>query len=269
MSRSAYFTWQRHGTLTVTYFVQNLRAMKRLLTFAVLWISVLVGSCTSPSNPAVTTLPLYGRVQLEDSTGNPIPPPYSGITVTLPGTNISVTADSLGHWTIPNQPPYPSSSNFVVSKSGFGTLSFHENESVFDTIGWEPPGFVVLTQAPDSIVHIEKVFCWDSADVYQQGGVLAAVTAKSSRVFLFVDTVPNIPSTGVHLSIPTEIFGSDPNNWVANDQVDIGYLGLRHGQTIYVSACAGSDAMRFLDSNNHEVLGNVGPSSNVYSVVFP
>jgi hypothetical protein len=243
--------------------------MKHFLVFAIFSISVLLNSCLRTTAPEVTPQPRYGRVQLEDVTGNIIPPPYSGITVTFSGTNISVAADSLGHWTIPNAPPYPYNYNVVVSKAGFGTVSFPENEGDLDSNTWFPTGFVVLSLAPDSIVHIEKVFCWDSSDTYFPAGVMPAVTAKSSRVFIFIDTVPNIPSTGVHLSEPSEIYGNLGDQWMANDQVDIGYLGLRHGQTIYITACAASDAIRFLDSNNHEVLGNVGPASDPYPVVFP
>ncbi len=240
--------------------------MKHIIAFLVLSISVILGSCTNPGNPASTSLTRYGRVQLEDSTGNPIPPPYSGITVTIPEANISVNADALGHWTIPNAPPYPYNYHVVVSKPGFGTISFPEDEGDLDSTysySWFPTGFVVLTTAPDSIVHVEKVFCSDSTEV------LPAVTASSSRVFIFIDTLPNIPSTGVHLSDPSEIYGSLGNDWVANDPTYIGNLNLHHGQTIYITACAASNTIRYLDSNNHEVLANVGPSSNAYPIVIP
>jgi len=239
--------------------------MKHFLVLATLSISVLLGSCST--GPQEITYPSYGHIKLEDSTGTPIPPPYTGITVTIPETNTSVTTDSLGHWTIASLPL--NNYHIIISKEGFGSISFLENTSVIDSVGWFPPGFVVLTQAPASIVHIEKVFCWDSSGTYFPAGVMPAVTAKSSRVFIFIDTIPNIPSTGVHLSNPSEIYGHLGNDWVANDQTDIGYLGIRHGQTIYITACAAYDGVRFLDSNNHEVLGNVGPSSNAYPIVFP
>ncbi len=189
--------------------------------------------------------------------------------VTIPGTNTSVTADSLGHWTIANPPQYPSNYNVVVSKAGFGTMSFPENNSDFDSVGWWPPGFVVLTLAPDSIVHVETVFYYDSTSPWTPQEVLPAVTASSSRVFIFIDTIPNIPSTGIHLSYPTEIYGNLGNEWIANDPTGIGNFAFRHGETIYVSACAAFDDIRYLDSNNHEVLGNVGPISNSYPIVIP
>ncbi|GEM_PF-2989254 len=237
----------------------------------VFWISaglLLVAGCSSPTAPAVTYPALYGRVQLEDSTGTPIPPPYSGILVTIPNWNDTVHADSLGNWNMANPPQ--GSYNVLFSKAGFGSTSFKENYSItYNSWGWNEQLFVALTAAPDTIVRVEKVLVFDSTSPWTPLWLVPSVTATSPRVFLFIDTVPNVPSTGIHLSQPIELLEHSANEWDNADPEEIGYLGLPHGKTVYVTACAASNAMRFLDSNNHEVLGNVGPSSNAYPVVIP
>ncbi|HEY3873945.1 MAG TPA: hypothetical protein VGM92_00580, partial [Candidatus Kapabacteria bacterium] len=59
-------------------------------------IAAMAG-CTSPNS-----LPVYpklsGTVSLEDSTGTRIPPPYSGITVSIPSANLSTTTDAQGNF---------------------------------------------------------------------------------------------------------------------------------------------------------------------------
>ena len=242
--------------------------MKHFIIFLVLSISVVFGSCTTTTTPAVTYPALYGQVLLEDSTGTQIPPPYSGITVTASGSSDSVHTDSLGNWKMANPPQ--GSYNVVFSKNGFGSTSFPETYTITNNSwGWSEQLLVALTKAPDSIVRVEKVLVFDSTSPWTPLTLAMTVTGTSQRVFFFVDTIPNVPSTGVHLSYPTELYYHVANEWGNVDPDEIGYLGLRHGQTVYVTACAASNAVRFLDSNNHEVLGNVGPSSNAYPIVIP
>jgi hypothetical protein len=66
-----------------------------------------------------------------------------------------------------------------------------------------------------------------------------------------------------------ELYEHLDDEWDDPDPEDLTYLGLRHGQTAYITACAAWSSIRFLDSNNHEVLGNVGPSSNAFPIVIP
>jgi hypothetical protein len=255
------------GTQTITNLV-HLRAMKHLIAFLILSISVVFGSCTSTTTPAVTYPALYGQVLLEDSTGTLLPTPYSGITVSVPGFGDSVHTDSLGNWNMANPPQ--GNYNVVFSKNGFGSTSFPENYIITNNSdSWSEQLLVALTKAPDSIVRVEKVLVFDSTSPWTPASMAMTVTATSQRVFFFIDTLPNVPSTGVHLSYPTELYYHVANEWGNADLDGIGYLGLHHGQTVYVTACAGSESTQFLDSNNHEVLGYVGPSSNVYPVVYP
>ena len=242
--------------------------MKHIIAFLVLLISVFLGSCTNPTTPAVTYPALYGQVLLEDSTGTLIPTPYSGIAVSVPGYDDTVHTDSLGNWNMANPPQ--GSYNVVFSKNGFRSTSFPETYTITNNSdSWEEQLLVALTKAPDSIVRVEKVLVFDSTSPWTPASMAMTVTATSQRVFFFIDTVPNVPSTGVHLSYPTELYYHVANEWGNGDPDEIGYLGLHHGQTVYVTACAASNAVRFLDSNNHEVLGNVGPSSNAYPIVVP
>ncbi|HEY3874015.1 MAG TPA: hypothetical protein VGM92_00930 [Candidatus Kapabacteria bacterium] len=235
--------------------------MKSFATFSIVSIALLFNSCSTSSSPGLIN-PIDGRVQLEDSTGNPIPPPYSGITVTIPETNTSVTADSRGYWAIANPPQYPDNYNIVISKAGFGTLSFSGYYDLLDSTAWFPPGFVVMTLAPENIVHIEHVLYYDSTAPWVPVEIYPVITSKSTRVFIFIDTIPNIRSTGIHLSGPIEIYGHSGNNWLPNDGAEIGYWGFHRGRTIYISACAGSSSTEFGDS-----LRFVGPISNSYPVV--
>ncbi len=240
--------------------------MKNFYALTALLIPFLLGSCSNPTQPAYDGPGLHGQVFLEDSTGTRIPPPYAGITVTFPG--ISVSTDSLGNWTIQNPPQ--GNYNIVFSKDGFGSTSFSQDYNFTDsTGGWNDPDLVVLTQAPDSIVRVENVLVYDSTSPWTPEWLIPTVTATSQRVFIFIDTIPNVSSTGAHFSHPMELLEHDDNEWSDYDPEEIGYLGLHHGQTVYVTACAGSSATKFLDSNNHEVLGNVGPASNAYPVVIP
>jgi hypothetical protein len=244
----------------------------KVLVFGFFSLAVLLNSCSSPTAPAYDGPGIYGQVSLEDSTGTPIPPPYSGITVSFPSASIVVNADSLGKWNIPNPPQ--GNYNILFSKEGFGSTSFKENYVITNSPGsstgsFNEPGIVVLTQAPDSIVRVENVLVFDSTSPWTPSGFMVSVTATSPRVFLFIDTIPNVPSTGVHLSHPIELLEHVANEWDNADPEEISYLGLRHGQTVYVTACAASAATKYIDVNNHQVLGNVGPSSNAVPIVIP
>ncbi len=249
--------------------------MKHLIALLVLIIPVFLGSCTtSPTAPPYDGPGLYGQVMLEDSTGTPIMPPYSGIIVFIPGFSDTVRADALGKWNITSPPQ--GNYSLIFSKDGFGSTSFQENYVITISPGsasesFSEPGMVVLTQAPDSIVRVENVLVFDSTSPWIPAGIYVSVTATSPRVFIFIDTVPNIPSTGVHLSDPMELYEHHDNEFDDPDPEDLSYLGLRHGQRIYITACAASAATgwKYVGNGNQVQLSNVGPSSNAYWVDIP
>ena len=255
--------------MALNYALDVRLGIMKVLVFGFFSLAVLLGSCSSPTPPSDDGPGLYGQISLEDSTGTPILPPYSGITVSIP-RNTSISADSLGNWRIPNPPQ--GNYNLIFSKEGFGSTSYKESYIItYNTWTYSEPGNgmpFVLTQAPDSIVRVEKVLDWDSTSPGTPQSMALFVTAKASRVFYFIDSTPNVPSTGVHTSGPIEIYEHNANQWYG-DMDWLSNYGFHHGETVYVTACAASAATRYLDVNNHEALGNVGPSSNAYPIVIP
>ena len=82
-------------------------------------LAVIIVTMAGCSNP--NALPYYpqlqGTITLEDSTGTLIPPPYSGITVSIPSANLSTSTDPQGNFNFPTEPE--GAFNEVIAKKGF------------------------------------------------------------------------------------------------------------------------------------------------------
>jgi hypothetical protein len=216
-------------------------------------IIVTMAGCTNPnslpSNPQI-----QGTVSLEDSTGVLIPPPYSGITVSIPSANLSTTTDAQGNFSFLTEPS--GSFDEVIAKKGFDTTIRYIPSTWGQCIGQ----MLQLTNAPDSIVTLELVDqTQDPAEIY------VYVRSKASHVFFVIDTLdtnaaPNVipPSDSIHFVDPVEIQPSAEVGWFGGiSSTGYGFKGIA-----LLSAFAVLGEPVYDSIGKHRIIVNAGPRSN-------
>jgi hypothetical protein len=231
--------------------------MKRNHQFQIIFavITVTIAGCSNPN-----ALPYYpqlsGTVTLEDSTGTKIPPPYSGITVSIPSPNLSTSTDPQGNFSFPIEPN--GAFDEVIVKNGFDTTIRHIPSTWGPCIGQ----MLQLTNAPDSIVTLELV--WQSPNLAE---IDAYVRSKASHVFFVIDTLADTnlrgsnwlpPSDSIHFVDPVEIQPSAQVGWFGG--IDSVY-GFKEPHYALVSAFAVLGDPIYDSIGNHRIIRNAGPRS--------
>jgi hypothetical protein len=226
----------------------------------IVWIAVCIASsagCSNPYSPPPLPPQVQGTVVLEDSAGAPIPPPYSGITVSIPNANLATSTDSLGNWSFQTVPS--GIYGLVASKAGFSNNIVRIQTQPYSTIiEW-----FTLTNAPDSIVRLDRAFqFWGDTDL-----ISISATSKAPHVYFFIDRNPNVAPDSVHFIGPIECQQGNTIQW--GGEFDLLYEdGFKGGDTAYVSACAVPDPRKFAAAGNYYRLTNAGPISNVIPIVI-
>jgi hypothetical protein len=218
-------------------------------------IIVTMAGCSNPN--ALPSYPqLQGTVSLEDSVGNRIPPPYSGITVSIPSANLSTSTDAQGNFSFSYEPS--GAFNEVVAKKGFDSTIRYTPGTWGPNIGQ----MLQLTNAPDSIVTLELV---DPLP----GNIYVYVRSKASHVFFVIDTgLPAalfVPSDSIHFVDPVEIQPSAQVGWFGG--IDSVY-GFKEPVYALVSAFAVQGEPIYDTIGNHRIIRNAGPRSNVWLVTI-
>ncbi|SRR5581483_10811635 len=224
-------------------------------------VTVAMAGCTNPNS-----LPVYpqlqGTVTLEDTTGIRIPPPYSGITVSIPSANLSTTTDAQGNFSFVSEPA--GSFDEVVSKNGFDTTIRHIPGTWGPCIGQ----MLQLTNAPDSIVSLELVDqTTNPAEIY------VYVRSKAAHVFFAIDTIDTAlatvypPSDSIHFIDPVEIKPSAQVGWFGG--IPVKSYGFTAPHFAFVSAFAVLGDPIYDTIGNHRIVRNAGPRSRgVWAVVL-
>ena len=222
-----------------------------------------MAGCTSPNS-----LPVYpelsGTVSLEDSSGTRIPPPYSGINVSIPSANLSTSTDAQGNFSFLTEPS--GSFDEVVSKNGFDTTIRHTPATWGPNIGQ----MLQLTNAPDSIVTLELMDETQNPDE-----IYVYVRSKAPHVFFVIDTLDtnalasNVlpPSNGIHFVDPVEIKPSAEVGWFGGI-TSTGYGFKKPYFLAIVSAFAVLGNPVYDTIGNHRIIVNAGPRSNLWGVVL-
>jgi hypothetical protein len=219
-------------------------------------IIVIFAGCTNP-NSLPSYPQLQGTVGLEDSTGTLIPPPYSGITVSIPSANLSTSTDAQGNFSFLSEPG--GSFDEVISKKGFDSTIRLIPYNWGPCIGQQ----LQLTNAPDSIVTLELVDQTpDPAEIY------VYVRSKASHVFFVIDTLDtnaqasNVlpPSDSIHLVDPVEIRPSAQVGWFGGIG-SMGY-GFKEPHLAFLSAFAVQGDPVYDTIGKHRTIVNAGPRSN-------
>ncbi len=226
-------------------------------------LAVIIVTMAGCSNP--NALPYYpqlqGTVTLEDSTGTLIPPPYSGITVSIPSANLSTSTDAQGNFNFPSEPK--GSFDEVIAKKGFDSTIRYTPGTWGPNIGQ----MLQLTNAPDSIVTLELV--WQSPNLTE---IDADVRSKATHVFFVIDTLDtnalaaNVlpPSDSIHLVDPVEIQPSAEVGWFGGIG-STGY-GFKVPQLALLSAFAVLGEPVYDSIGKHRIIVNAGPRSNAWEV---
>jgi hypothetical protein len=223
---------------------------------AVLMVSI--AGCSNPDG-----LPVYpqvsGTVTLEDSTGTLIPPPYSGITVSIPSANLSTATDAQGNFSFLHEPS--GAFDEIVSKKGFDTTIRHTPA----TWGFNIGQMLQLTNAPDSIVTLELM-----DETQNPNEIYVYVRSKAPHVFFAIDTIDTSlagvfpPSNGIHFVDPVEIKPSAEVGWFGG----IGATGYGFKGIALVSAFAVLGDPVYDTIGKHRIVVNAGPRSNSWGVVL-
>lgn len=239
--------------------ISNRMKHHRLSRIVLAAIIATIAGCTVP-NSLPSYPQLQGTVTLEDSSGARIPPPYSGITVSIPSANLSTGTDAQGNFSFMTEPG--GSFDEVIAKNGFDTAIRHIPGTWGPCIGQQ----LQLTNAPDSIVTLELVDHTENpAELY------VYVRSKASHVFFVLDTLDTAldanvlpPPNGIHLVDPVEIKPSAVVGWFGG--IGSTGWGFKERHLALLSAFAVRGDPVYDTIGKHRIIRNAGPSSNLWGV---
>ena len=180
------------------------------------WVFFIIAVCVfnscrniQPTAPAETAT-IYGRVKLSQQNWAQLSPPFSGVNVTLEGTNFTAVSDDSGYFTLQNVPT--GTYNVRYSKAAYGDgrmmstiVTGGGNADIFwYSNGWAP----ILYQISNLAAHLETVVWEDpsatngqtEAHLLVQGHVSAngPLTHSSDALVLFVSHHSNVSSIPGH-----------------------------------------------------------------------
>lgn len=254
-----------------------------LLVILAAFIIFMQAGCRTAESPETGTL--KGTVYLVDSTGYRMPT-FDNTTVSIVGTSLTTTTDSLGHWELQDVPE--GAATIIFSKPGFGTVK---------AFGFDVPAPGITYVHNQSLAHICSVWRL-SADSISTGYTDSIPTGYNGYVVVYghpLNTSAIGRSAVLLISTDSNLSQSSPNTWVQVEwrsvtfepqwafetsvsSTDLHDLGFASGTKVFLSfSCMGdfdiateADPSYYWDENlQHYVCTACTPHYNVLTAVVP
>jgi hypothetical protein len=180
--------------------------MSNILKWSLVLVALVIfDSCNNPPSAIGTGANATGRVILAQAIYTQTPLPYSGVTVTLEGTNYSTVTDDSGYYSFQAIPA--GSYNVLFSKPGYGSVRLFSMKDSLSETGSTHWGTQTMFKIATIVTTLQSVSIGEDLDIQEEAIFLKGAFIPDTSIFwrdysiaMFWSHTPDVSSTPGHYS---------------------------------------------------------------------